>query len=165
MGIASFSPIFSLAKFGLPRALVSPAQARASASSSASSSAPKSASALFAPAQALAAFFIPRQINRRHADAATQFLAPSAPQALGTQSANKPDSHWAGAKAGLTAGAGALPAAFVAQPIHRLKVVREFEPGMRRSQAGRMAISGRMADVCAELDRIASKESAREITI
>ena len=46
------------------------------------------------------------------------------------------------------------------QPVSRLKVMREFEPGMGRSQAGRMAISGRMADVCAELDRIALKESA-----
>ena len=46
------------------------------------------------------------------------------------------------------------------EPANRLKVMREFEPGMGRSQVGRMAICGRMADVCAELDRIASKASA-----
>ncbi len=46
------------------------------------------------------------------------------------------------------------------EPASRLKVMREFEPGMGRSQVGRMAICGRMADVCAELDRIASKASA-----
>ena len=46
------------------------------------------------------------------------------------------------------------------EPANRLKVMREFEPGMGRSQVGRMVICGRMADVCAELDRIASKASA-----
>ena len=40
----------------------------------------------------------------------------------------------------------------------RLKVVREFEPGVGRSCAGRMVISGRMADVCAELERMAQQE-------
>lgn len=37
----------------------------------------------------------------------------------------------------------------------RLRVVRAFEPGVGPSCAGRMVISGRMADVCAELDRMA----------
>ncbi len=41
----------------------------------------------------------------------------------------------------------------------RLKVVRQFEPGIAASLAGRMVISGRMADVCAELDRMERKES------
>ncbi|MDP1740472.1 hypothetical protein [Polaromonas sp.] len=41
----------------------------------------------------------------------------------------------------------------------RLKVVREFEAGISPSCAGRMVISGRMADVCAELERMAQKES------
>ncbi len=41
----------------------------------------------------------------------------------------------------------------------RLRVVREFEAGISPSCAGRMVISGRMADVCAELDRMALKES------
>ena len=36
----------------------------------------------------------------------------------------------------------------------RLRVVREFEPNMSRTCAGRMVISGRMADVCAELERM-----------
>ena len=42
--------------------------------------------------------------------------------------------------------------------ISRLKIVREFEPGIAPSAAGRMVISGRMADVCAELDRMAQSE-------
>ena len=36
----------------------------------------------------------------------------------------------------------------------RLRVLREFEPGASPACAGRMVISGRMADVCAELDRM-----------
>jgi hypothetical protein len=42
----------------------------------------------------------------------------------------------------------------------RLKVVRELEAGASPSCAGRMVISGRMADVCAELDRMAQREAA-----
>lgn len=40
----------------------------------------------------------------------------------------------------------------------RLRIVRAFEAGMGPSCAGRMVISGRMADVCAELDRMAQRE-------
>lgn len=45
----------------------------------------------------------------------------------------------------------------------RLKVVREFEAGISSSCAGRMVISGRMADVCAELDRMAQREAAKAV--
>jgi hypothetical protein len=41
-----------------------------------------------------------------------------------------------------------------------LRVVRVVESGQARSCVGRMVISGRMADVCAELDRLAACESA-----
>jgi hypothetical protein len=43
---------------------------------------------------------------------------------------------------------------------HTLRVVRVVERGQARSQVGRMVISGRMADVCAELDRLAACEAA-----
>ena len=47
-------------------------------------------------------------------------------------------------------------------PVRRpLRVVRIMEAGQPRSQVGRMVISGRMADVCAELDRLAACEAAR----
>ncbi|WP_137895532.1 hypothetical protein [Ramlibacter sp. 2FC] len=55
------------------------------------------------------------------------------------------------------AGAPAQPAARHAVP---LRVVRVAEAGYRPGCAGRMVISGRMADVCAELDRLAARESA-----
>jgi hypothetical protein len=48
-----------------------------------------------------------------------------------------------------------------ARPTQRpLRVVRVMEAGQPRSQVGRMVISGRMADVCAELDRLAACEAA-----
>lgn len=43
--------------------------------------------------------------------------------------------------------------------ITRLKVVREHDAAVSPSCAGRMTISGRMADVCAELDRMARCET------
>ena len=62
--------------------------------------------------------------------------------------------------------AGALPARLVAsaQPIvvpqqRPLRVVHVMERGASRAHAGRMVISGRMADVCAELDRLAAREA------
>ncbi len=42
-------------------------------------------------------------------------------------------------------------------PVQRLKIVRQFEPGANRSCAGRLVISGRMSDVCAELERMAGQ--------
>jgi len=53
-------------------------------------------------------------------------------------------------------------AAVRSRPLQRpLRVVRVMEAGQPRSQVGRMVISGRMADVCAELDRLAACEAAR----
>lgn len=47
------------------------------------------------------------------------------------------------------------------RPAQRpLRVLRVMEAGQPRSQVGRMVISGRMADVCAELDRLAACEAA-----
>jgi hypothetical protein len=40
-------------------------------------------------------------------------------------------------------------------------VLRVVESNAAPAYAGRMLISGRMADVCAELDRLAAKEAAQ----
>ena len=45
--------------------------------------------------------------------------------------------------------------------VKPLRVVRVLEAGQARSAVGRMLISGTMADVCAELDRLASGEAGR----
>ena len=47
-----------------------------------------------------------------------------------------------------------------AEPPKPLRVVRVLEPSAPRQVAGRMVISGRLADVCAELDRLAALEAA-----
>ena len=48
----------------------------------------------------------------------------------------------------------------IARPIpSRLKVIRELDLAMAPTCAGRMVISGRMADVCAELDRMTQPEA------
>jgi hypothetical protein len=47
-----------------------------------------------------------------------------------------------------------------AKPAKVLRVLRVVD-GAPRQCAGRMVISGRMADVCAELDRLAARESQR----
>lgn len=41
-----------------------------------------------------------------------------------------------------------------------LRILREFEPGASPGNAGRMVISGTMADVCAELDRLTLAQGA-----
>jgi hypothetical protein len=46
------------------------------------------------------------------------------------------------------------------RPRRPLRVVRAVEPCRAPAGAGRMVISGRMADVCAELDRLAALEAA-----
>jgi hypothetical protein len=45
------------------------------------------------------------------------------------------------------------------QPAKPLRVLRVVEPLGSRAVAGRMVISGRLADVCAELDRLAAQEA------
>lgn len=53
-----------------------------------------------------------------------------------------------------------MPTCTSARTVSRLKVVREHDTAYGPAYAGRMVISGRMADVCAELDRMALRESA-----
>ncbi len=42
-----------------------------------------------------------------------------------------------------------------AKPIHAVRVVRNIDTSLPADRAGRMVVSGRFADVCAELDRMA----------
>jgi hypothetical protein len=45
-------------------------------------------------------------------------------------------------------------------PNKPLRVVRVLESGQPRCNVGRMVISGRMTDVCAELDRLVAHEAS-----
>jgi hypothetical protein len=47
-----------------------------------------------------------------------------------------------------------------AKKVMPLRVLWVLEKGQPRSCTGRMVISGRMADVCAELDRLVAREAA-----
>jgi hypothetical protein len=44
--------------------------------------------------------------------------------------------------------------------VRPLRVLRVVDTGHASTTAGRMVISGRMSDVCAELDRLAAMEAA-----
>lgn len=83
------------------------------------------------------------------------------------QALSQPASHGAAAdssarRTGLNTAAGH---GHVAWPPGRhdsrpLRVLRVVDAGHATCTAGRMVISGRMADVCAELDRLAALEAA-----
>jgi len=44
--------------------------------------------------------------------------------------------------------------------VRPLRVVRVMEANQTRNETGRLVISGRLADVCAELDRMAACEAS-----
>jgi hypothetical protein len=103
---------------------------------------------VLAPLQQLAAWMVqasPLRPGRRQARAAGS-VTPSGQQ-------------WANGRSHF-----AWPASSCAAPLPRrrpLRVVRVLEACSGPASAGRMVISGRMADVCAELDRLAALESQR----
>jgi hypothetical protein len=56
----------------------------------------------------------------------------------------------------------ATPGSVRSMTAHRpLRVVRIVDTGQSSNGTGRMVISGRLADVCAELDRLAAREAGR----
>jgi len=89
-----------------------------------------------------------------------QWLAPRrshrvqpAPSLAGSRPQNAPEFVASHANSTRASGQNAS----VLQP---LRVIRVVEAGQARSSSGRMVISGRMADVCAELDRLVAREAA-----
>ena len=82
-------------------------------------------------------------------------------QALG-RTASHDDTAASARRTGLNTAAGHGHVAW--PPTRRdnrpLRVLRVVDVGHASSTAGRMVISGRMADVCAELDRLAALEAA-----
>jgi len=100
-------------------------------------------SMLLAPVQALVALFVPAQPAaasiRPGISSALTYRTPTLAHTMRGQAYARPTPER------------------VPQPqVQRLKIVRQFEPGASRACAGRLVISGRMADVCAELERLAS---------
>lgn len=111
-------------------------------------------SVLIAPINALFSAFLPTQTVRSGAHQPAR--AEPACRALGRTGTARKYPPYSGPKV-----AAVRCTALTARPppVSRLKVVREFEVGVSLSCAGRMAISGSMAEVCAELDRMAKGES------
>jgi hypothetical protein len=110
-------------------------------------------SLLIAPLQAVVLFFAP------HAGA---FKPTGARVPLRTQ-ASAPISRLVGATPSGAARVSRMTypqprQTVVAQPIHRVRVVRNVDSSLPADRAGRMVVSGRFADVCAELDRLAAIE-------
>jgi len=113
--------------------------------------------ALLSPFQALASLLQPAPAAARSPVLPTPRRSPGANRPLSVKEAAssvRPASSMA-KKPCQTVAKAASP--------RRLKIVREFEAGINPSCAGRMVISGRMADVCAELDRMAQREASTHV--
>ena len=117
---------------------------------------PPMRSIFLAPAQAVAAWFVPAQntTSLLAVPAQTRRLPHQLPlpfaQAGSAGQQRTAFSHSVGIE--INRNASKFPA------ISRLKVVREFDSAASLTCAGRMVISGRMADVCAELERMVQYE-------
>lgn len=110
-------------------------------------------SGLTAAVQAVAAWWLPAQNTLNQYCAAAGHRPAPGQLALPFGSASPSMRlHLVSAKAGKTGSR--------ISPSHRLKVVREFDSAISPACTGRMVLSGRMADVCAELDRMAQRETA-----
>jgi hypothetical protein len=82
--------------------------------------------------------------------------APVSPTRL--RSHASPEAH--APRAAALCGSVASPSLHTTAKVMPLRVLRVLEQGQPRSSTGRMVISGRMADVCAELDRLVEREAA-----
>jgi hypothetical protein len=109
---------------------------------------------LLAPVQALAAWFVPAQ------DRSGRFSAPARAQRASGQLALPFASSAIAVPHEPASFAPARKAASKQPTPSRLRIVREFDSNVSPACAGRMVISGRMADVCAELERMAQREAA-----
>ena len=112
-------------------------------------------SLLIAPLQAVVLFFAPHAVGTKPLGmrSAVRSAAPTAvPHAA---------PHSASGSAVLRTSRITYPSTMPhisAKPIHRVRVVRNIDAALPADRAGRMVVSGRFADVCAELDRLASME-------
>lgn len=116
-------------------------------------------SVLLAPVQAMAAWFVPAQ------SASGRFSRPATAQRFNQLALPFASPPRTAAKQDQPSAAPAIDVKPSTHPLKkpvpsRLRVVREFDSNVSPACAGRMVISGRMADVCAELDRMAQREAA-----
>lgn len=113
------------------------------------------ASKLFSPLQALAAWLLP---TARQATCARRHVAVrQTSDAAHAHQDRVAVRHHAAASHAMVS----HPMVSVSTVRRPLRVLRVVERNAAPASAGRMLISGRMADVCAELDRLAAKEAAQ----
>jgi len=108
-------------------------------------------SLLLAPAQTLAAWFVPAPGRSGRSSAPARAQHANGQLILPFSSVTAHSSRET-AQAGKAKPQTRTPS--------RLRIVREFDANVGPACAGRMVISGRMADVCAELERMAQREAA-----
>jgi hypothetical protein len=101
-------------------------------------------SALLGPVQVMATWFIPKQRVSR------ELPVPVLAQQI---------HHQLVLPLGVGCATKAEKVASKKPGCSRLKVVRDFDSAVSPAFAGRMVISGRMADVCAELERLTQCET------
>jgi hypothetical protein len=104
-------------------------------------------SGLFAPLQQLAGWF---------ADSAVR-----SPQPATVRVAQSPPLMRAGRRGSPSWRPALRSAPLARRPLQVVRVVRVMDDCTATACAGRMLISGRMADVCAELDRLAASEAGQ----
>ena len=86
---------------------------------------------------------------------------PRSPRPL-PRAAHSPGPAGGGVRAGSTWRPAAVRSALPSRrQLRAVRVVRVMEGCQAPASAGRMVISGRMADVCAELERLAAVEAGR----
>ena len=115
--------------------------------------------AVVAPLRGLLSLFVPQQAASANAASLPHHTSPHYSPLQATSHARSIDrSRWLRSNTPVALKQVCRPAQ---QPrTSRLKIVRQFEPGVGPTCAGRMVISGRMADVCAELDRMTEREGS-----
>jgi hypothetical protein len=117
-------------------------------------------SLLIAPLQAVVLFFAPHAVGAKPLGMGLGLRMPQRTLVPFSPSADTPSSS--------PSSAALAPRARItyplstpqisAKPIHRVRVVRNVDASLPADRAGRMVLSGTFADVCAELDRLASTE-------
>jgi hypothetical protein len=117
------------------------------------------------PVQAVFAFFAPPQIKVHAVPNQIRIDLADGKPAKPANHPKLPEAHVVRSKfddAGFSAESLTEPRQLKARPraASSLKVLREFEPGRSRSSTGRLVISGRMADVCEMLDRMATQNAS-----
>lgn len=117
------------------------------------------------PVQAVFAFFAPPQIKVHAVPNQISIDLTDGKPAKPANHPKLPEAHVVRSKfddAGFSAESLTEPSPLKARPraASSLKVLREFEPGRSRSSTGRLVISGRMADVCEMLDRMATQNAS-----